>query len=226
MNHYWKRLTAVLAVTLLVAAACGRDDDSGSGSEGDGGDSGGEDASGDFIDPDLDCASYDGTAGIEGDTIKIGTISPADGPYAIYDNVTKGLQAWVTSVNDAGGIKAGDGKTYKFELVRENDSYDPAKTPALAQKLVEQEGVFLLVGNIGTESNLAIRDYLNDACVPNIALATGSSEWNKADQYPWYISGLPVRDGGELLAGLHREHQPRGQDRPALPGRRLRQGVP
>lgn len=192
MNHVWKRLTAVLAVTLLVAAACGRDDDSGSGSGDDVGDSGGEEASGDFINPDLDCADYQGTAGIEGDTIKIGTISPADGPYAIYDNVTKGLQAWVKSVNDSGGIKAGDGKTYKFELARENDSYDPAKTPPLAQKLVEQEGVFLLIGNIGTESNLSIRDYMNDKCVPNIALATGSSEWNKADQYPWYISGLPA----------------------------------
>ncbi|MEZ5239582.1 MAG: ABC transporter substrate-binding protein [Microthrixaceae bacterium] len=66
------------------------------------------------------------------------------------------------------------------------------RPPAVAQKLVEQEGVFAFVGNIGTESNLAIRDYLNDNCVPNVALATGSSEWNKADEYPWYISGLPA----------------------------------
>ena len=48
------------------------------------------------------------------------------------------------------------------------------------------------MGDIGTEPNLAIRDYMNDKCVPNIALATGSSEWNNADQYPWYISGLPA----------------------------------
>lgn len=193
MNQLWKRLTAVLAVTLLVAAACGRDDDSGSGSGDDGGDSGSSDeASGDFINPDLDCADYQGTAGIDGDTIKIGTIRPADGSYAIYDNVTTGLEAWVTSVNSEGGVTAGDGNTYKLELIKENDSYDPAKTPALAQKLVEQDGVFLLVGDIGTEPNLAIRDYMNDKCVPNIALATGSSEWNNADQFPWYISGLPA----------------------------------
>ena len=96
--------------------------------------------------PTLDCADYQGTAGIDGDTIKIGTIRPADGSYAIYDNVTTGLEAWVTSVNSEGGVKAGDGNTYKFELIKENDSYDPAKTPALAQKLVEQEGVFLLGG--------------------------------------------------------------------------------
>ncbi len=193
MNQLWKRLIAVLAVTMLVAAACGRDDDSDSGSNGNGGESdNGEEASGAFIDPEVDCTDYQGTAGVEGDTIKIGTISPADGPYAIYDNVTKGLEAWVTSVNSEGGVKAGDGNTYKIELVRENDSYDPAKTPALAQKLVEQEGIFAIVGEIGTEPALSIRDYMNDNCVPNVALATGSSEWNKADQYPWYISGLPA----------------------------------
>ena len=51
--------------------------------------------------------------------------------------------------------------------------------------------MFALVGTIGTENNLAIRDYLNDNCVPNIALATGSTDWGEADQYPWYITGLP-----------------------------------
>ncbi len=142
MNHMWKRLAAVLAVTLLVAAACGRDDSS----------SGSDDGrvlttpvpmrrARSSI-PSIDCTDYQGTAGIDGDTIKIGTIRPADGPYAIYDKVTTGLEAWVKSVNSEGGVKAGDGNTYKLELVKENDSYDPAKTPALAQKLVEQEGVF------------------------------------------------------------------------------------
>ena len=86
---------------------------------------------------------------------------------------------------------AEDPLDYQIELVKENDSYDPGKTPALAQKLVEQDGVFALVGVIGTENNLAIRDYMNDNCVPNIAVATGSPNWGDADQYPWYLAGLP-----------------------------------
>ena len=143
MNLKWKRLAALLAVMTLVAAACGRDDSSSSSDDSgssDTTDSGGDEASGAFIDPSIDCADYEGTAGIDGDTIKIGTIRPADGPYAIYDQVTTGLEAWVTSVNSEGGIKAGDGNSYQVELVKENDSYDPGKTPALAQKLVEQDG--------------------------------------------------------------------------------------
>jgi len=191
MNGKWKRLAALGLAAVLVASACGRDDDSSSGSDDSGGDDSGQASEGAFIDPEVDCTDYQGTAGIEDGTIKIGTIRPADGPYAIYDQVTTGMEAWVKSVNDAGGIEGGDGESYQLELVKENDSYDPGKTPALAQKLVEQEGVFALVGVIGTESNKAIRDYMNDNCVPNISLATGSTEWGKADQYPWYISALP-----------------------------------
>jgi branched-chain amino acid transport system substrate-binding protein len=193
MGSRWKRLAAVLFATALVAAACGRDDSSSSSDDDSGSDS--EDSSAEeasaFIDPSIDCADYQPTAGIEGDTIKIGTIRPADGPFAIFDQITTGLEAWATSVNDNGGVQAGDGNSYMIEVIKENDSYDPGKTPALAQKLVEQDGVFAIVGTIGTENNLAIRDYLNDNCVPNIALATGSTNWGDADQYPWYISGLP-----------------------------------
>jgi branched-chain amino acid transport system substrate-binding protein len=192
MRHQWKRLAALGCAVVLIAAACSRDDSSSSTTAKDGSSTtakGGSNAA--FINPSTDCANYKGTQGINGDTIKIGTIRPADGPYAIYDQVTSGLEAYVTSVNSQGGIKAGDGKSYKLELVKENDSYDPGKTPALAKKLVEQDQVFGLVGVIGTENNLAIRQYLNDACVPNVSLATGSPEWGNADQFPWYIAGLP-----------------------------------
>jgi branched-chain amino acid transport system substrate-binding protein len=144
-----------------------------------------------FIDPKEDCDAYDGTAGISGDTIKIGTVRPASGPYSIYDKVTQGIEKQIESVNSKGGVAAGDGKTYKLELVKGDDGYDPAKTPAEVKRLVETDGVFAIVGEIGTEENLAVRDYLNEKCVPSIALATGSTEWDKADEYPWFIGGLP-----------------------------------
>jgi len=181
---------ALLAVVTLAATACGgRDDDSGSGSTTTAKEGGSSSAA--FIDPSVDCTDYQGTEGINGDTIKIGTVRPASGTYAIYDQVTTGLNAWVTYVNQSGGLKAKDGKSYKLELIKEDDAYDPAKTPALVKKLVEQDKVFALVGDIGTEPNLSVRDYLNEKCVPNIALATGSTQWGNNKQYPWYIAGLP-----------------------------------
>ncbi len=196
------RLAAVAAALALLLSACGRDDDNaddtGGGdnttettaaSDEDGGGDGGDAAA--FIVPEEDCANYEGTKGIEGDTIKIGTVRPESGAYSIYDTVTKGLEAYVTAVNTDGGVTAGDGKTYKLELVKADDAYDPAKTPAEVRRLVEQEGIFAMVGEIGTSNNLAVRQYMNDNCVPSIGLATGSPEWGKAAEYPWFIGGLP-----------------------------------
>jgi branched-chain amino acid transport system substrate-binding protein len=198
MSKHWKFLVAIGLGFALTATACGGRDEGGDGSDdttdttdgsGEGGDEGGSEAA--FIDPEIDCDTYEGTKGVEGDTIKIGTIRPADGPYAIYDQVTTGMQAFVDYTNTQGGVVAGDGKTYKLELIKENDGYDPSRTPPLAKKLVEQDGVFALLGVIGTENNKAIREYLNEECVPNIALATGSPEWGRSEEYPWYFSGLP-----------------------------------
>jgi len=187
-----RMLVALLACLAFVAASCGRDD------EADGGGDGGTDTtapvdgeSKPFINPDEDCADYQGTAGISGDTITVGTVRPASGPYAIYDTVTKGIEAYFKAANAKGGIEAGDGKKYQVNLLKEDDAYDPSKTPDLVKKLVEQDNVFALVGDIGTETNLAVRQYLNEKCVPNIALATGSTNWGDAAKYPWYIAGLP-----------------------------------
>ncbi|MEZ5311653.1 MAG: ABC transporter substrate-binding protein [Microthrixaceae bacterium] len=194
MKQPWKVAAAgVLAVSIAISGCSSRDDSSDKTDDttADGG-KGTQAASGNFINPDEDCTNYNGTAGVEGNTIKIGTIRPETGPYSIYDNVTKGMDAYFKAKNASGGIEAGDGKKYQIELIKKNDEYDPAKTPALAKELVEKEGVFALVGDIGTEPNKAIRDYMNENCVPNIGLATGSSEWGKANEYPWYFAGLPA----------------------------------
>lgn len=191
MRTPWKVGMALLLALSLTAAACGRDDDASDTTVDDNGGSNGAETVG-FINPDEDCEDYDGTQGVEGNTIKIGTIRPESGNYAIYDLVTQGLEAYFEAANEDGGLEAGDGERYTIELIKKNDEYDPAKTPALARQLVEQDGVFALVGSIGTETNEAIRDYMNDNCVPNIGLATGSTQWGtEANRYPWYISALP-----------------------------------
>src|SRR6478609_3047329 len=93
----WKIGAALLLALALTGAACSsRSDDASSGSDGgsssDSGSDGAENAA--FINPDEDCTDYQGSEGVEGDTIKIGTIRPESGPYAIYDNVTKGMEAY------------------------------------------------------------------------------------------------------------------------------------
>lgn len=137
------------------------------------------------------CENYQPTAGITGDTIKIGTVRPSKGAFSVYDGIATGIDKYVQTVNAAGGIKAGDGKTYKLELAKGDDEYDPSKTPGEVKRLVEEEKVFALVGEVGTEHNLAVRDYLNTACVPSVAIASGAPEFGDVKTYPWQMSGIP-----------------------------------
>jgi branched-chain amino acid transport system substrate-binding protein len=116
----------VVAVAVVAAACGGRDSDSSSSSTT-------AAATKAFINPADDCTDYQGTTGITGDTIKVGTIRPVSGPYAVYDQVTTGLGAYFAAQNAAGGITAGDGKKYMVELVKEDDGYDPGRTPAVAK---------------------------------------------------------------------------------------------
>ena len=39
---------------------------------------------------------------------------------------------------------------------------------------------------VGTKNNLAIRDFVNQQCVPNLFAATGSPAWGNHD-FPWLI---------------------------------------
>ena len=154
----WKRWAALVLALTLTAAACGGRDDSSSDDSGDGGSGSETTEAGEtaFIDPANDCTDYQGTDGRHRRHDQ-GRHRPARSPVrtSIYDQVTNGIEAYFKAVNEAGGITAGDGKTYKIELVKENDEYDPAKTPPLVKKLVEQDQVFAIVGVIGTENNVA-----------------------------------------------------------------------
>ena len=131
------RLLIVALTTLLIAAGCGKDaakSDTTVTTVAEG--STPPAATTAFVDPATDClAAFNPTAGIEGDTIKVGTIGPKTGAITvtIYDRVTKGLKAYFKHVNDTGGVKAGDGKTYKLALEEGDDSYDASKTPAVAK---------------------------------------------------------------------------------------------
>jgi len=185
------RLGAALVISLsLVAAACGRDDETTT----DGGNSSETTAPGaaPFIDPAKDCLEgYEPTKGVNGTEILVGTVRPTTGPARIYDTVTKGLEKYFESVNAKGGVKAGDGTSYTIKLVKGDDGYDPGKTPGVVQSLVETDGIFAMVGQIGTETNEAVKSYMNTKCVPSIGLSTGSPGWGQNNTSPWYIGGLP-----------------------------------
>ena len=69
-----------------------------------------------------------------------------------------------------------------------DDGYNPANTVQLTRKLVEEDKVFAVVGQLGTEPVLAARPYLNQKKVPQVLVSTGASNWGtQYKEYPWTI---------------------------------------
>jgi branched-chain amino acid transport system substrate-binding protein len=182
-----RRLMALLLALGLVAAACGgRDDDSSDGGSDSGGDSS-EEATTDLASAD-GCTDYNGTQGADGDTIKIGNSLPQSGTFAVFDKVRLGMQAYFEFTNAGEGVK---GK--QLELLSLDDAYLPERTRANVENLTQTEGVFALLGMVGTENNLQAQQYFaeNGLCVPNLAVATGYPGFGDPAADPWIINGLP-----------------------------------
>jgi branched-chain amino acid transport system substrate-binding protein len=125
--------------------------------------------------------------GISSSTILIGGTAPLTGPAAAYASVSRGARAYFASVNAKGGVAK-----RKIEYKILDDGYNPSQTVQATRQLVEQDKVFAIFNSLGTEHNLAIREYLNQTKVPQLFVATGATTFGKdAAKYPWTIGFQP-----------------------------------
>ena len=166
--------------------------------------------------------------GVNGDTIKIGTIRPAVGPLRhLRPGHHRASRPTSSPSTPRAGSRPGTARPTSSSWSRRTTPTTrprPRRWPRSSSSRTRSSPSSAC---IGTENNMAIRQYLNDDCVPNIALATGSPEWGKAERVPLVHLGAAVlRHRGPRLGRVPEEDQARRQDRPALPGRRLRQGLP
>lgn len=95
-------------------------------------------------------SSAAGTA--SGDTIKIGGLAPLSGSVSVYGIATNnGVQLAVKAANDAGGI---NGK--KIEYISYDEKGDATEATNAYNKLVENDKVVALVGDVTSTPTLAV----------------------------------------------------------------------
>ena len=95
--------------------------------------------------------SFAQSQGVSKTEILIGTILDQSGPLAGFGKQSRlGMQLRVDEVNEQGGING-----RKLKLIVEDDGYDPKKAVLAAQKLVNQDKIFIMAGHLGTAQNLA-----------------------------------------------------------------------
>ena len=125
--------------------------------------------------------------GVTPTTILLGGTSPLTGPAAAYASVARGAHAYFDSINAKGGVAK-----RKIEYKILDDGYNPAQTVQMVRQLVEQDQVFAVFNTLGTEHNLAVREYLNQKKVPQLFVASGATTWGlDAATYPWTIGFQP-----------------------------------
>ncbi len=140
------------------------------------------------IDLAKDCPSdYKPDQGLSATEILVGQSVPKSGPSAAFSLLTTGMQAYFDYANaELNGVNG-----RKLKLVSPDDAYEPEKTVKNVNDLIAQ-GVFVTSGILGTPNNIAVRDVLNDRCIPHLYPATGATEWGQVEEYPWTVSGAVV----------------------------------
>ena len=89
--------------------------------------------------------------GVSKTEIVIGSIQDFSGPLAGYGKQVRfGMQLRVDELNEQGGVHG-----RRIALKFEDSGYDPKRAVLAAQKLVNQDKIFIMAGHIGTAQNLA-----------------------------------------------------------------------
>lgn len=108
--------------------------------------------------------------GISSDKIVFGQAAALDGPAsALGKGMRSGIHAAFEEANRAGGIKG-----RKLVLISKDDGYEPNKSIEATKELINADGVFALIGPVGTPTSAATQPIAEAAGVPFIGPFTGA----------------------------------------------------
>ena len=112
-----------------------------------------------------------GEQGVFGDHILFGQSAAFKGPAAALGlGMRDGILAAFKEANANGGVHG-----RMLELVSYNDGYEPERAIANTIRLIEQDDVFALIGEVGTPTSKAAQPITTDREIPFIGPFTGAA---------------------------------------------------
>lgn len=138
--------------------------------------------------------AFVGTARAE-DTIKVGLLATLEGPFTVLgQDGVRGAELALKEANYQAGGK-------KLEVIKGSSDASPDSAVKAARKLVEQDGVKILIGPLSGDEGLAIRDYAKTK--PDVTFVNGTSaaqDTTLRDPAPNFFRFST--DGAQWMAGL------------------------
>jgi branched-chain amino acid transport system substrate-binding protein len=145
--------------------------------------------------------------GVSDTEVKVGNTCFYSGPASSYGTIGKAESAYFRMLNDEGGVNG-----RKINFISYDDAYSPPKTVEQTRRLVEEDGVLLMLNPLGTPTNSATQHYLNQKKVPQLFVATGATKWDDPKHFPWTIGWQPnYQSEGRAYAAYILEHKPGGK---------------
>lgn len=115
-------------------------------------------------------ADEDENPGVSADRVLFGQSAAFSGrAQELGDNMRLGIETAFHEVNQAGGVHG-----RMLELKTSDDRYEPGYAVQSTKWLIQQEGVFALIGAVGTPTSRMASPVAQDAGVPFIAPFTGA----------------------------------------------------
>ncbi|WP_258570832.1 ABC transporter substrate-binding protein [Flavimaribacter sediminis] len=109
--------------------------------------------------------------GVFEDRIVFGQSAAFEGPAAsLGTDIRNGILAAFDEVNRTGGVNG-----RKLELISYNDGYEPELAIDNTRRLIEQDQVFALIGEVGTPTSRAVQPIAREYRAPFIGAFTGAA---------------------------------------------------
>ncbi|MBD1548504.1 ABC transporter substrate-binding protein [Roseibium aggregatum] len=131
----------------------------------------------------------------QADSIKIGVLATFEGAFAVLGEDSE--RGALTAIDEFGGKVAGK----DIELIKGSSDASPDSAVRAARKLVEQDGVKVLIGPLSGDEGIAVKDYAKTQ--PDVTFLNGSSAAqdttlrNPAENFFRFST-----DGAQWMAGL------------------------
>lgn len=107
---------------------------------------------------------------IAGEPIVLGQSAALSGPASMLGTeMARGMNAYFNQVNEHGGVNG-----HPIKLITLDDGYEPERTKANTQKLINEDKVVALIGYVGTPTSVAVLKDVKAANLPFVGPYTGA----------------------------------------------------
>lgn len=136
-------------------------------------------------------------AGGGNEPVKLGVLAILSGPIGeVGQDAVRGAELAVAQINDDGGLLRGR----ELELVVADDQADPAVAVQAATRLVQEDGVSVILGPISSGPAIAVSEVATRNRVPMVAFNAGARELTESDSEFVFRTYPIIQDAYAALA--------------------------